>query len=82
MREANNSDDLLKVEHIGFLHDNVSQAELVLRNVTAIELGRIVTRDIGGSDPERMTAANVLAYVNEALKGTSIKVSNIYLTRF
>jgi len=75
VREANNSDDLLKVEHIGFLHDNVSQAELVLRNVTAIELGRIVTRDIGGSDPERMTAANVLAYVNEALKGTSIKIN-------
>lgn len=35
---------------------------------------RIVTRDIGGSDPERMAAPNVAKYVEEVFKGTCIKV--------
>jgi leucyl aminopeptidase len=35
---------------------------------------RIVTRDIGGSDPERMAAPNVLHYVQETFKDTCITV--------
>lgn len=42
--------------------------------ISATELGRIVARDIGGSDPERMAPANVLAYVNDIFKSTDIKV--------
>uniref|UniRef100_K1QUZ1 Putative aminopeptidase W07G4.4 n=1 Tax=Magallana gigas TaxID=29159 RepID=K1QUZ1_MAGGI len=49
----------------------------VRRFYDAAEKGikRIVTRDIGGSDPERMAAPNVVKYVEEVFKGTCIKVS-------
>lgn len=42
----------------------------LIETVNAMELGRIVTRDIGGSDPERMAAPRVLEYVQHAFKGT------------
>eukprot|EP00112_Aurelia_sp_Birch-Aquarium-sp1_P019417 Seg48.8 transcript_id=Seg48.8/GoldUCD/mRNA.D3Y31 product="putative aminopeptidase W07G4.4" protein_id=Seg48.8/GoldUCD/D3Y31 len=41
----------------------------------ALETGRIVARDIGGSDPERMAARKVVEYVQKAFKGSSVKVS-------
>lgn len=44
---------------------------------TAIESGRIVARDIGGSDPERMAAPRVLQYVQETLKDSGIKIQVI-----
>ena len=34
----------------------------------------MVARDIGGSDPERMAAPRVEEYVQEAFKGTKVKV--------
>jgi len=45
----------------------------------AIESGRIVARDIGGSDPERMAAPRVAEYVEEifADKKTKVKVKTI-----
>ena len=33
-----------------------------------------MARDIGGSDPERMSAANTAKYVAEVFQGTSVKV--------
>ena len=36
-----------------------------------------MARDIGGSDPERMSAANTAKYVTEVFQGTSIKVSGV-----
>ncbi|VDI33125.1 leucyl aminopeptidase, partial [Mytilus galloprovincialis] len=44
---------------------------------TAIESGRVVARDIGGSDPERMAAPRVLQYVQETLKDSGIKINVI-----
>ena len=35
---------------------------------------RIVARDIGGSDPERMAAKNVEEYVKEIFGNSSVKV--------
>jgi len=49
-------------------------AKKVLEEAQAIEAGRVVARDIGGSDPERMAAPKVEAYVQEAFKGTKVKV--------
>ena len=49
--------------------------------ISATEIGRIVARDIGGSDPERMAPANVLAYVNDIFKSTNIKVAIFYQYR-
>jgi len=40
----------------------------------AIEDGKTICRDIGGSDPERMAPPKVADYVEEAFKGTGVKV--------
>lgn len=74
MREANKTSDLLKIERLGFWHADKDEAERVINVLNAVEIGRIVTRDIGGSDPERMAAGNVLAYVKKILESTNIKV--------
>ena len=66
----------MKVEKLGFLSQNESDAKKLIHVLTAIELGRIVTRDIGGSDPERMAAPRVAEYVQQAL-GSNIKVRSI-----
>ncbi|XP_046366254.2 putative aminopeptidase W07G4.4 isoform X1 [Haliotis rufescens] len=50
------------------------QGEATAATVEAVERGRIVTRDIGGSDPERMAAPRVEEYVRRSLEGTCIKV--------
>ena len=77
LREAKKADNLLKVEKLGYWNDNAEEAERILNIVNAIELGRIVTRDIGGSDPERMSAPNVAAYVSELFKSSDIQVNII-----
>ena len=35
---------------------------------------RLVARDIGGSDPERMAAPRAAEYCEQLFKGTSVKV--------
>jgi len=40
-----------------------------------LSLARVVTRDIGGSDPERMAAPRVAEYVTSIFKDTNVKVS-------
>ncbi len=75
MREAHNDDNLLKVESLTILQGSAqSDEELhkLIKIVNAIELGRIVTRDIGGSDPERMTAQRALEYVNHTFKNNHL----------
>lgn len=42
-----------------------------------IESGKNVARDIGGGDPERMTASAVLAYVSEVFLNSSINIQSI-----
>ena len=75
MREAKKL-PLLNVDNVGYFSQDVSEGVQLVEGVTAIELGRIVTRDIGGSDPERMSAANVATYVQEVLGSSeNIKVS-------
>jgi len=68
MREAV-AEKTLKVSELGW-----AGAESVLQRALAIERGRIVARDVGGSDPERMAAPRVEEYVREAFKGTGITV--------
>ena len=41
------------------------------------DIFRVVTRDIGGTDPERMAAPRVVEYLQETFKDTVIKVRNI-----
>ena len=42
--------------------------------VQSSHIFRVVTRDIGGSDPERMAAPRVVEYLQEVYKDTVIKV--------
>ncbi|VDQ08469.1 unnamed protein product [Trichobilharzia regenti] len=50
--------------------------ERLLNTAMAIEEGRIVARDIGGSDPERMAAPKIVEYLENALSGlTGIKMT-------
>ena len=66
---------MLKVEKLGYWHSNLAEGNDLIKTINAIEIGRIVTRDIGGSDPERMSAENVLKYVRSIFDATDIKIS-------
>lgn len=63
-----------KVEQLSF---SFSTSEKVLAIANAIEQGRYVARDIGGSDPERMSPAKVAQYCEQAFANTGIKVQVI-----
>ena len=58
-----------KVTGLGWLG-----TKAVLDEALAIERGRIVCRDIGGSDPERTAAPRVEEYIREYFAGSSVKV--------
>ena len=58
-----------KIEELGWVGESSIASEAIL-----IEKGRIVARDIGGSDPERMAAPKVEEYVVEAFKDTKVTV--------
>lgn len=64
-----------KAEAVGIWCNSEERVQQGIVLANAVEAGRIVTRDIGGSDPERMAAPNVAKYVEEVFKGTCIKVS-------
>lgn len=67
----------MKVDKLGVWGVNQVEVDDLIRKISAVELGRIVARDIGGSDPERMCAANVVEYVLNAFKSTDIKLNII-----
>jgi len=46
----------------------------VIEEATAIETGRIVCRDIGGSDPERTAAPRVEEYVTKYFQGSNVNI--------
>ncbi|XP_014212859.1 putative aminopeptidase W07G4.4 [Copidosoma floridanum] len=48
--------------------------ETIVKLATALESGRYVARDIGGSDPERMAPPKIEEYIQKLFKGTSIDV--------
>ncbi|CAF0982637.1 unnamed protein product, partial [Brachionus calyciflorus] len=77
LREAKKAESLLKIEKLGYWNENQSEGQKTLDLVNAIELGRIVTRDIGGSDPERMSAQNVVSYINDVLESSNVKINVI-----
>ena len=62
----------IKAEVMGIWCNDEVKVTKSIPITTALETGRIVTRDIGGSDPERMAAPNVLHYVQETFKDTCI----------
>ncbi|KAI1303166.1 putative aminopeptidase W07G4.4 [Halotydeus destructor] len=65
----------LKTKYLSFCNFDGEQREKdVYRLAEAIERGCNVAKDIGGSDPERMSAINTAAYVKEIFANSVIKV--------
>ena len=53
---------------------NPALASVDMQYLVAVEHGRAVARDIGGSDPERMAAPKIVAYLEHVLKGTAVNM--------
>jgi len=52
--------------------DSQEKGEKLVSTALGIEFGRIIARDIGGSDPERMAPCKVEEYLREIFNDTSI----------
>jgi len=57
--------------------DTDEKAKKLIHDALGLEYGRIITRDIGGSDPERMSPPKVEDYLRTTFNGTCIKMSVI-----
>lgn len=76
--EIREASKLQKLKQLSFFNFTSEQREKdVYRLAEAIERGRNVARDIGGSDPERMSAIQVAKYVEETFSGSIVKVEVI-----
>jgi leucyl aminopeptidase len=65
--------DLEPVKELGFWLEK-GDGKATAQIVAAMEEGRRVARDIGGSDPERMAPLRCADYIKEALKSGVVKV--------
>ena len=67
-----------KLDSINFANFEAKERSLsTYRLANAIESGLSVARDIGGSDPERMSAPNVAQYVQQLFEKSPVKVNVI-----
>lgn len=76
MRERDNSKHFFKIG----LHadENACESfEKIVRNAIALENSRILTRDIAGGDPERMSPENIVNYIKNAFSGNNFVTINI-----
>ncbi|KAK7146320.1 hypothetical protein R3I93_013917 [Phoxinus phoxinus] len=64
-----------KVSILGIWVKDQTQGDAIIEMATALESGRFVCRDIGGSDPERMAAPCVAEYVEAVFKDTPVTVT-------
>jgi len=69
MRETSKEKAAGKLEILGW-----TGSESVLQRALVVETGRVVCRDIGGSDPERMAAPRVEEYIKQCFAGTKVEV--------
>lgn len=74
VREANMKPSPYKVCVLGLWVTQEAQGPKLVEVANALESGRLVYRDIGGSDPERMAAPRVAEYVEELFKDSPVKV--------
>lgn len=76
LRERNNSKNWFKIG----LHseEKLSESfEKIVRNAIALENSRILTRDIAGGDPERMSPENIVKYIKNAFSGNNFVTINV-----
>ncbi|XP_006007579.1 putative aminopeptidase W07G4.4 [Latimeria chalumnae] len=67
----------LKVDTLGIWVRSKEEGKQLVFLAQALENGRIVYRDIGGSDPERMAAPKVAEYVENVFKNSPVFVKVI-----
>ncbi|XP_072027911.1 putative aminopeptidase W07G4.4 [Amphiura filiformis] len=66
-----------KIDQLLVWSANKEEGDNLVKQASGIEGGRLVARDIGGSDPERMAAPKVAEYVYRLFKGTPVKFNII-----
>lgn len=76
-RECNTKSKIDRLGVATLQYCEKEQVDEFINNVIGIEVGRIVTRDIGGSDPERMSPPNVVTYLKDMFSKTGIKMDVI-----
>ncbi|CAM4715046.1 unnamed protein product [Leuciscus chuanchicus] len=64
-----------KVSILGIWAKNQTEGVAITEMANALESGRFVCRDIGGSDPERMAAPRVSEYVQAVFKDSPVTVT-------
>jgi len=74
VREANMKPSPYKVCVLGLWVTQEAHGPKLVELANALESGRLVYRDIGGSDPERMAAPRVAEYVQELFKDSPVQV--------
>lgn len=74
VRESNLKPTPYKVCVLGLWVAEQDQGQKLVDLANALESGRLVYRDIGGSDPERMAAPRVADYVQELFRDSPVKV--------
>ncbi|XP_078421665.1 putative aminopeptidase W07G4.4 [Cetorhinus maximus] len=65
----------IKVDYLGVWASSVEEGKKLVLLSSAVERGRTVCRDIGGSDPERMAAPKVADYVQSIFSNSVVSVS-------
>lgn len=74
-RETIGEEKLEPVRALGFVADD--RGEAVVRMVAAMEEGRRVARDLGGTEPERMAPPRFAEYCEKVFDGSSVEVDVI-----
>ncbi|XP_062912903.1 putative aminopeptidase W07G4.4 [Mobula hypostoma] len=64
-----------KVDYLGVWAPSEEEAKKLVKLASALEMGRTVCRDIGGSDPERMAAPKVANYIQNIFHNSVVTVS-------
>ncbi|KAJ8286176.1 hypothetical protein GJAV_G00035390 [Gymnothorax javanicus] len=75
MQKAGLTPSQHKVEVLGVWAMESDVGQKLVHLAKALEAGRLVCRDIGGSDPERMAAPRVAEYMEAVFKNSPVKVS-------
>lgn len=64
-----------KVDALGIWCNDIDRVTKAIAQLSALESGRIVARDINGSDPERMAPPAVEEYVRDAFRDSCVQVN-------
>lgn len=67
-------EDIEPVKAVGVVVADAAAGAEIVRVVGAMETGRRLARDLGGSDPERMSPANCAAYIAQSMEGSGVDV--------